>query len=189
MDEWQNVSPGHGLNVVGHAVPGITQLRAQPSTQAAWAAPSHCGQRPSTQLPLVFVAGRPARTPLASSSMVAATEPGNAASQASFIRRSWVGSSWVVAAWLHDNLPEPLERLAEEFFEITPEFPAERLMEKLTQELVVDLNAAADWLRVPAQDVTAYANRRPDQVLLINGPNPILCLVVSASPENSRDAD
>jgi len=93
-----------------------------------------------------------------------------------------------VADWLRNNLPEPLKRLAEEVFEVTPGFPAGRLMEKLSQEFVLDVKAAAEWLRVSAEEVIAYAQRRSDQVLFVTGPNPLLCLMVGASPEDSSDA-
>jgi TPR repeat protein len=92
-----------------------------------------------------------------------------------------------VADWLRNNLPEPLKRLAEEVFETGGDV-AGRLMEKLSQEFVVDVKAAAEWLRVSAEEVIAYAQRRSDQVLLVTGPNPLLCLRVGASPEDSSDA-
>lgn len=94
-----------------------------------------------------------------------------------------------VANWLRDNLPDSLKRLSEELFETVAAFPADRLIEKLSRELVVDVKAAAEWLRVSDEDVIAYAQRRSDQVLLFTGPNPLLCLVVGAGPEDSADAD
>lgn len=94
-----------------------------------------------------------------------------------------------VAEWLRANLPAPLERLAEELFEASSGFPAERLMEKLTQELVVDAQAAAEWLQVPTEQLIAYAQSHPNQVLLVLGPNPVVCLVAGTSPASTGDAD
>ena len=94
-----------------------------------------------------------------------------------------------VADWLRQNLPPEVAQLADELFEPASQFPGERLMERLSEEFVLDVKAAADWLRIPAEDVVAYAQRRSNQVLLVTGPNPVLCVVAGAAPEDADNAD